>query len=169
MLALVVSLDSGNSIEDGLIQPRIVGGEVLNETAKVPHMASLWIIQGLVYICAGSIITYNHILTAAHCLDSIRSPRDLMAVVGSTKLDTGDEKFSIIRTFIHEDYDKITTKNDIGIVQTAGYLYGKAVGTIRLSVNPTPPQTLYLYGWGFTSVRTVFRSGSWIFILLIFG
>lgn len=170
VLGLVVSLESGNSSADGDFLPRIVGGFTVPETVKVPHMASIWLTETRQFICGGSIIGHIFILTAAHCFNNLRGPNSVYVDVGSKTLYPGGEKYSVSTIFVHEEYKIATSKHDIAIVRTMGSMLFTPptnTGAIKLSVYRIPPQTLYLYGWGLTSVRTLIRSSSLIFILSV--
>ncbi|XP_073977249.1 chymotrypsin-1-like [Rhodnius prolixus] len=98
-------------------QIRIVGGRpALNE--ECPYQALIRAYKGEVsYICGGSIISDQHILTAAHCLQGM----DYMLVqVGSQSLkyQPGTPIFQVSPkdVILHKDYDQYLMKNDIAII-----------------------------------------------------
>lgn len=87
--------------------PLIVGGVPFN--CSIPWMVSLRN-ENDQHICAGSLIENNVVLTAAHCFD--HDQRAVTADIGRVKLndinDPNFDKFEIVRTIVHEDYDPST-------------------------------------------------------------
>lgn len=103
---------------------RIVGGE------EVGHDEFLWMAAMIRSkstngeakpFCGGSLITRRHILTAAHCLDSL-SPRDILVRLGSYDFDdatasstSGD--YAIDQFRVPANYSKKTHVSDIAIMR----------------------------------------------------
>lgn len=106
----VFSLDIGNSDD------RIVGGTSAN-LGQIPYIVSLRLNSGS-HFCGGSIINPSWILTAAHCIETLR-PDDLFVVAGATDLDYGGTSFSCQNLIPHPGYSRQRLKNDIALVGTA--------------------------------------------------
>ncbi|XP_046968278.1 chymotrypsin-2-like [Vanessa cardui] len=101
---------------------RVVGGLVASE-GSIPYMVALR--TGIFirfFICGGSIITTRHVLTAAHCIDSVYRRGSLSislrVAVGTNRWNIGGRSFSVVRNITHENWNSLTVKNDIGILVT---------------------------------------------------
>ncbi|XP_045451930.1 chymotrypsin-2-like [Melitaea cinxia] len=100
---------------------RIVGG---SPAGHVPYMVALTtgaFVRGL--LCGGSLVTSRHILTAAHCIDAAISGNNLVSSlrghVNTNRYASGGTSYSVSRHIIHESYNSITYKNDIGFLVTS--------------------------------------------------
>nr|XP_026498918.1 chymotrypsin-2-like [Vanessa tameamea] len=101
---------------------RVVGGSVAAE-GSIPYMVALR--TGLFIrflICGGSVITTRHVLTAAHCIDSVYRRGSLSiflrVAVGTNRWNIGGRSFSVARNITHENWNSFAVKNDIGILVT---------------------------------------------------
>jgi secreted trypsin-like serine protease len=89
-------------------------------------MASLKILGSLEHICAGVIISNNHILSVAHCIyDKIGFYPFIRVFVGiSNTLDTSRTPFLVQIVYVHPDYNGEKTgtngyHNDIAIYKVS--------------------------------------------------
>ncbi|XP_013421746.1 chymotrypsinogen A-like [Lingula anatina] len=142
----------------GLRRNRVVGG---NE-ASPNHWSSVGSLQTIssTYICGGSIITPNWVVTAAHCLDSIHDDADDYQVVfGDHNQDpsSGREVIARVSRIIkHEHYgsDGPGFRNDIALlklsqpVQFTRYIQPACLPTVN-NVFTSSDECLIL-GWGET-------------------
>ncbi|KAF5285993.1 hypothetical protein FQR65_LT12990 [Abscondita terminalis] len=127
---------------------RIVGGSNAG-VGQYPHQVSLRS-RGS-HFCGGSIIGSNWILTAAHCIG-----QDIMssiAVVGTNRLSSGGQSYSIAGGAVHEQYNPAQTANDIAVLQVSSPIsLSSLVQIIPLaSVEPQDNAPCQLSGWGLTS------------------
>lgn len=135
---------------------RIVDGEAI-EIGDTPWQVSL---QNMGYhFCGGAIITRNHVLTAAHCVDDPVLVRILKVRVGSTNHNSGGLLKAIRSAMIHEEYNvPLPSNNDIAVLHFKYPLqYSLTVRNIRLPAANSElaaNTSLVLSGWGFTSNAT---------------
>nr|AHY81259.1 trypsin precursor [Lygus lineolaris] len=105
------------------IASRIVGGQYV-EPKDYPFMVGLADIiytYGYYPFCGGSIITPNHVITAAHCTVN-RTATKIVVLLGTHDRSNPRSKRGIIevkRIQQHPDYRKVTHFNDISIVTVA--------------------------------------------------
>lgn len=101
---------------------RIVGGQFSN-IQECPYIASLRLYSTNQLICAGTIISIRHIITAAHCVFDLRNDfSDLRAYAGSTTLSGIHRASYFIREInIHPHFQGLLVphenkQNDIAIL-----------------------------------------------------
>lgn len=110
---------------------KLVNG-IATTIEEYPHAISMRTYNN--HMCGGSIISPTHILTAAHCLYSLKNPterRGVTIVTGTTNLNQGGEVYQIADIFVHERYHPNTYGFDIGLI--------KVRFLNKLSVNVTHP------------------------------
>ncbi|CAF1049774.1 unnamed protein product [Adineta ricciae] len=134
---------------------RIVGG-VHAHPNSWPWQVRLQLGGGL---CGGTLIDTRHVLTAAHCFQSPLTLSTYSVYIGMHDINRpvySEQKMSVERVFIHEQYNTNTQENDIAIIRLA-----KPV-TISDKVNviclPGPEATVtnatvWVAGWGTTSFQ----------------
>ncbi|RDD36395.1 Chymotrypsin-like protease CTRL-1 [Trichoplax sp. H2] len=107
------------------------------------------------HICGGSIINQQHILTAAHCVDSGKVS-DFRVVAGEYDLsrnENTEQIIPVIKLIIRSDWNLTTLNNDIAVVKLASKLtYNSYVAPIALaSVTPPTNTASQVVGWGLTN------------------
>ncbi|XP_076376155.1 chymotrypsin-2 [Megalopta genalis] len=134
----------------GALVPRIVGGR--NATpGKFPYQAC--ILKRSYFICGGSIISENLILTAAHCIYG-ESASDIEVVVGTYTLPLWKPaiKYSPQKLIWHAHYNpQKDFLNDIGLIWlTKNIPFTENIQPIRLpSVNrDATGEKAVITGWG---------------------
>lgn len=103
----------GCSLNSAIIT-KIVGGE---QAGSDTWGWAVSIRTGNNHICGGSLISSTLVLTAAHCLISIKSKSTLGVNIGSKTLSTIHQKRSVSDFYIHRDYSTSTFINDIAILR----------------------------------------------------
>lgn len=122
---------------------------VLVEEGQLPFMASLLIAGER--LCAGSIVTDRHILTAAHCVTGYY-PHQISVGVGSV-FRRFQTYYSVADIFVHPYFNPqaLSFGYDIALLKLSQRLYidGNKVSKIRLPPQGAPiPKAMGLAGWG---------------------
>ncbi|XP_018018841.2 venom serine protease-like, partial [Hyalella azteca] len=97
---------------------RIVGGNntLVNE---FPWQAALYIAATKKFMCGGSLITNQHILTAAHCFEALTAANMVVHLRAHNISDPSEtsvvERF-VKAVYIHKSYNSVTQNNDIAIL-----------------------------------------------------
>lgn len=130
---------------------KIVGGFPINIT-QVPWQVA--ISDGYYQICGGSIISDRWILTAAHCLYGV-DELPYIVLTGTTDKEKGDQRFTVDKYIIHENYISNTNDYDFGLLRLSEKLtfsdVARAVQMPKVDdediANGTP---CLISGWGTT-------------------
>uniref|UniRef100_T1HMT4 Peptidase S1 domain-containing protein n=1 Tax=Rhodnius prolixus TaxID=13249 RepID=T1HMT4_RHOPR len=138
------------------INPLIVGGKNASIT-DYPHMAALGYkrFHDTDYLCGGTLISENFVLTAGHCADTRWGP-PVVVHLGSTELYSNEAiVIAVKHVAIHPKYKPPSSYNDIALIKLNHSL------TLSLSVRPaclptlqtemqTPNHMVIATGWGKT-------------------
>ncbi|CAF0872210.1 unnamed protein product [Adineta steineri] len=136
---------------------KIVGGEQAG-TDTWGWIVSLRVNNN--HICGGSLISSTIVLSAAHCLTSVKSISTLSVNVGSKYLSVIHQQRSVSKVYVHKNYNTSTFVNDIAIMQlsTAINLNDRSVALICLPSTatnnveyPTVGTSVVAIGWGVLS------------------
>ncbi|RDW92774.1 serine protease [Aspergillus mulundensis] len=95
------------------LKPSIVGGTEVSIT-DYPYQIAL--LNGGACTCGGSIISPNHIVTAAHCVRSARDPSHISIRAGSSFHNTGGEIVNVSAIAVHPAYSAGMVDNDIAVL-----------------------------------------------------
>ncbi|XP_037811742.1 trypsin alpha-like [Lucilia sericata] len=123
---------------------RIVGGRPLN-IIEAPYQVAVY--NDNFFICGGSIISADWVLTAAHCLKG----------GGTFKIRAGSrfrERGGVVRyaryVIVNSGYNLITLDNDIGLIRLKRRLkFSPKIRPVRLAKpNFKLPQKYLVSGWG---------------------
>lgn len=104
----------------------VIGGDKVTR-GEWPYVAALFYTQQQKFFCAGTLITKEHVVTAAHCLQNkhesnILEPHELVVYLGKHSLNSTFERGSVpayvSRIFLHPNWNKDTERfdNDIAIL-----------------------------------------------------
>ncbi|XP_045487759.1 chymotrypsin-1-like isoform X2 [Pieris rapae] len=127
---------------------RVVGGKDAPEKL-VPHQVALKFKDGWTF-CGGAVISDRWILTAAHCVKSLK-PSEFIAVVGTLSKDKGGTKYEISKVNANKEHNKPKRyDNDIAVISTKEAIkfneYVKALPLPEKDV--TSGMSCILSGWG---------------------
>jgi secreted trypsin-like serine protease len=140
-----------------LYQPRIIGGEEA-EPGDWPWMAAVARGQDLYkgFLCGGSLIHANWVLTAAHCtytaMGTIRNNLDV--VLGTNDLTAPQdeyERIQVIQVIPHPNYDDFTLDNDIALLKLSESSTQKPITWLTPDKGSTlvlPGTETIQIGWG---------------------
>lgn len=100
--------------------------------------------------CAGTLISKNVILTAAHCI--LKRGRPTIVKMGSRILDAPESRiFGIRRIETHDLYSNISKHNDIAIIELSADLeYSSRIYPACLYTEDEEPDKMIVTGWGNT-------------------
>ncbi|KAI8521417.1 Suppressor of tumorigenicity 14 protein [Branchiostoma belcheri] len=132
---------------------RVVGGEDARQ-GSWPWQVSM-LLYGSSHVCGGSIIAPNWIATAAHCVDSNRSPGSWTIRVGSHRrqsTDSTQRDHSVSRVIMHENYNSNLIDNDIALMKLSSSItFDDYASPVCLpTVDVTGGTMCYTTGWGST-------------------
>lgn len=140
----------------GASQPRIIGGTPIAITAA-PWQVFVTIRSQ--QQCGGALLSNRWVVTAAHCVDQIRSPADITVAVGSAAISaqTPGALRQVARVEVFPGWDRRTFRNDLALLELASEVLASPATlpvTLPLTQDPATwplagtPATIT--GWGAT-------------------
>lgn len=143
--------------DDPTPELRIVSGYQTELLSVAPHQVSLRLKDSNWHLCGGSIISSFWILTAGHCTSDFTAS-ELVAVVGTLRLDAGGDYYDIAKVFTHEHYVYEIVSNDIALLKVQReFSKNKPYFPIALCDSDTPVDVpMRITGWGVTKVGNIF-------------
>jgi uncharacterized repeat protein (TIGR01451 family) len=143
--------------ETRMVFPKIVGGSTAQEGAWPWQVAVLF--NGMApsggQFCAGSLITPEWVVTAAHCAE-LTTNIDIQAGIHALSSGVG-QKRDVSTVIVHPNYNSNTFDNDIALVKlTTPFTLNSTVSTIvplttEVGSFANPGVTATVTGWGTTS------------------
>ncbi|XP_029177024.1 transmembrane protease serine 9-like [Nylanderia fulva] len=136
-------------------EPEAIVGGTQAAPGEFPWQCSLQ--QSGSHFCGGSIIAPTKVLTAAHCVESFRSPSSFRVVTGSTD-SRGGITHVVQRFVIHPGYtgqQRDSWRNDVAVITLAAPIqYNQYQQPIALATSqPLSGTSATLSGWGLTSTN----------------
>lgn len=133
-----------------------------NHYIQNPHEANLhsapWIVSiqhgyNPTHICAGSIISFDWLVTAAHCLASRKGT--FYAIAGrhhfEIENDESEQRRTINKIVIHDLYVNAISPYDIALGNVLPFKFNAIVRPIAVSLEICPSGRGKHYGWGSTT------------------
>ncbi|XP_017048588.1 serine protease 1 [Drosophila ficusphila] len=158
VVALAAAFEKPVPVKDmpavGRISGRITNGYPAYE-GKVPYIVTLTFDNGSGsgWICGGSIIGHEWVLTAAHCTYGAS-----FVTIGYGAVWRKQPQFSIVSSDLitHQDYDTSTLHNDIALIRTPHVDFWSLVDKVKLPRYEDRYNNYYgwwalLSGWGKTT------------------
>ncbi|KAF2905062.1 hypothetical protein ILUMI_01116 [Ignelater luminosus] len=138
--------------------PPIVGG-VPAEQKEFPHIVALGFgsKRDIKWLCAGSLISDNFVLTAAHCIRTSEFGEVKWARMGTINLEEPEnggspEDFEIVDRYIHPEYRSPSKYNDIALVKlNQSVLLTEFVQPACINTKFNTNKAAEAIGWGKTS------------------
>ena len=147
-----VTSSSQAAISDDDLRPLVIGGQPAEE-GQYPWLVGIgssgegtpWDRQS----CGGSVITRTVVLTAAHCIEDVTGPEELVVFSGSVDLES-DELVETAVADLHRAHDygePVDAANDWALLLLDEPV---DVDPIEVDVNPAEFEALEAVGWGQT-------------------
>ncbi|XP_062969576.1 putative serine protease 46 [Cynocephalus volans] len=129
---------------------KMVQGKLV-EVGKWPWQVNILFLG--MYICSGSLIHRQWVLTAAHCLQRSKDPQMYSVMVGVHHLPENGTQLPLTRIVIHEDFSNLMSQ-DIALLQLrdpvswSPLVQPVCLPTIKLK--PPVGTMCWVIGWGLT-------------------
>ncbi|XP_067630450.1 seminase-like [Eurosta solidaginis] len=106
------------------------------------------------YYCAGSLITLQIVITAAHCLQPY-TQKFITVVAGRTDIRETGQSRNVHAIFVPRSFRLSTRDMDIGAIKVLKpFIPGPKVGTIQLCKTKLKPgMQMQIFGWGATDLN----------------
>ncbi|KAJ2506501.1 hypothetical protein H4217_009008 [Coemansia sp. RSA 1939] len=138
----------------GQLRP-IVGGEPVGSAHEYPFAVRLSIETrpGWHAVCGGSLLSAQHIVTAAHCVHRAQAP-DAVRIGFGHAYSARQRTTRAVAVRVHPAFDSHTLANDIAVVEVGAHAIGETRQAHRVPVYFGPVRgglRLTAMGWGVTS------------------
>src|SRR3712207_769597 len=127
-IALLLACAAALAADAQDYEAQVVGGTAVPD-GKYPFVASVQgRMDGFRYLCGGSLIDQDSVLTAAHCAKGVRAST-MKVTVGRTVLssDQGQER-RVSRIFVHPRYNANTNARDAAVLKLGNPVSGIEIG-----------------------------------------
>ncbi|XP_074162302.1 chymotrypsin-C-like isoform X2 [Sminthopsis crassicaudata] len=132
---------------------RVVGGEDARPHSW-PWQISLQYLKDDTYrhTCGGTLISNQHVLTAAHCISKGKTYQVLLGKNNLVEEEAGSVAVAVDTIFVHEKWSSLLVRNDIALIKLAEPV--ELSDTIQVACLPPKDSLLsqdypcYVTGWG---------------------
>ncbi|KAJ8982905.1 hypothetical protein NQ317_004559 [Molorchus minor] len=109
---------AGTRLPHGLPSSRIVGGTEAPPNS-IPYQVALFLpVQGGTSFCGGSLISRKTVLTAAHCVDSLVGPVEVVLGAHNVRDDEATQvRVTTSSINIHPGWSALTLRNDLALIR----------------------------------------------------
>ncbi|XP_033105643.1 vitamin K-dependent protein C-like [Anneissia japonica] len=129
---------------------------------SAPWAVRLYHIRKRIFFCGGSILNYEWVVTAAHCLEIIHGPEDISITIGDYDVrhkDPDEEILNVSRIITHPEYNKTSFNNDIALIRLSSgirrftnHVRPVCLPSVCLATDLKIPHALMRFnGWGKSS------------------
>ncbi|XP_075163697.1 seminase-like [Haematobia irritans] len=127
---------------------RIVGGDII-PISNAPYLVQLW--KDEEFICAGSLIAEDMVLTSAHCLVDSKAP-EITVVGGASTLSDAGVSRKVVKISRPKAYSEENPKMDVAVMKLESPMEGDDIATIPLNDVPLKVgQIMQVSGYGLKS------------------
>lgn len=145
-----------------LSQSQIINGSAVEQTDQIASHTVFINNARDGYVCTGTIIGKNLVVTAAHCLNPKHNQYEIIFGLNGYDIMDQEDRTSIRqaqKVVVHEDYkeDEEANQNDIGLIYFKGELpEGYSPAEVFLNEDPVKKDSeIILAGYGVTKVTVV--------------
>jgi trypsin len=114
-LAAVILLSAGLGASGLAPAGAVVDGREA-DSGEWPWQVALMVEGG--QWCGGTLVGAQHVVTAAHCTDTLR-PQQIVVLAGTVDIDRGGQRRSVSAIHQHEGYHELTLRHDIALLELA--------------------------------------------------
>ncbi|XP_027715615.1 chymotrypsin-C [Vombatus ursinus] len=135
------------------LSTRVVGGEDATPHSWPWQISLQYLYDGTYrHTCGGTLISRQHVLTAAHCISKNRTYRVLLGKHNLVEGEDGSVAVAVDTIFVHERWFSLLVRNDIALIKLAEPV--ELSDTIKVACLPPKGSLLpqgypcYVTGWG---------------------
>lgn len=150
-LALIVLGVSGCAVEASQEEAESNASEIVGGTTTTGHPAVGALVDAGGPFCTGTVVAPRVVVTAAHCLEGVKSAASLGFALGPSAFRP-QRILKVAGASVHPQYDARNIRNDIAVLRLAA---DAPVTPVPIATKaPTVGQSLVFVGYGVSNGRT---------------